>query len=121
MRFLADENFPRAAVEALAHAGHDVVSIAAAAPGTLDTEVFRWAARENRIILTFDKDFGDIARGASLPVACGVILFRLPMPPSTEVGARLAKVIGDRSDWSGNFSVIESDRVRMRPLPKPDR
>jgi predicted nuclease of predicted toxin-antitoxin system len=118
MRFLADENFPGAAVDALVQAGHDVVWIAAAAPGTPDTEVFRRAAHENRIILTFDKDFGDIARVASLPVTCGVILFRLPMPSSTEVGARLAKVIGDRSDWSGNFSVIESDRVRMRPLPK---
>jgi predicted nuclease of predicted toxin-antitoxin system len=55
MRVLADENFPGAAVDALVQAGHDVVWIAAAAPGTPDTEVFRWAAHENRIILTFDK------------------------------------------------------------------
>jgi predicted nuclease of predicted toxin-antitoxin system len=76
MRFLADENFPGAAVDALVRAGHDVVWIAAVAPGTPDTEVFRWAARESRIILTFDKDFGDIARSASLPAVCGVVLFR---------------------------------------------
>jgi predicted nuclease of predicted toxin-antitoxin system len=118
MRFLADENFPGAAVDALARAGHDVAWIAKIAPGMPDSEVLRSAARESRVILTFDKDFGDLARGASLPAACGVVLFRLPMPPSAEVGARLANLIDNRSDWFGHFSVIEPDRVRMRLLPK---
>jgi hypothetical protein len=116
MRFLADENFPGAAVDALGRAGHDVVWIAMVAPGMPDTEVFRWAARESRIILTFDKDFGEIARGAGLPDACGIVLFRLPMPSSVGVGTRLADLVGSRSDWSGHFSVVEADRVRMRPL-----
>jgi predicted nuclease of predicted toxin-antitoxin system len=116
MRFLADENFPGAAVDALARAGHDVVSIGTVAPGIRDAEVFRWAARESRIILTFDKDFGEIAQGANLPFACGIVLFRLPMPPSAEVGTRLANLLGSRSDWSGHFSVVEADRVRMRPF-----
>ena len=80
MRFLADENFPGAAVDALVRAGHDVVWIGKIAPGTPDSEVFRWAARESRIILTFDKDFGEIARGAIFPDDCGIVLFRLPMP-----------------------------------------
>jgi predicted nuclease of predicted toxin-antitoxin system len=116
MRFLADENFPGAAVDALVHAGHDVVSIGTIAPGISDSEIFRWAARESRIILTFDKDFGEIARGAGLPEACGVVLFRLSMPSSGEVGVRLANLVGGRSDWAGHFSVIEPDRVRMRPF-----
>jgi predicted nuclease of predicted toxin-antitoxin system len=116
MRFLADENFPGAAVDALMRAGHDVVCIGTIAPGMPDREIFEWAARERRIILTFDKDFGEIARGAGLPDACGVVLFRLRMPPSAEVGFRLANLVGGRSDWSGHFSVIEPDRVRMRPL-----
>jgi predicted nuclease of predicted toxin-antitoxin system len=118
MRFLADENFPGAAVDALVRAGHDVVWIATIARGMPDNEVFRWAARESRIILTFDKDFGQIARGASLPDSCGIILFRIPMPSSTEVGTRLANLVGSRFDWSGHFSVIEPDRVRMRLLRK---
>jgi hypothetical protein len=116
MRFLADENFPGAAVDALVRAGHDVVWIGIVAPGMPDAEVFRWAARESRIILTFDKDFGEIARGASLPDACGIVLFRLPMPSSAGVGIRLANLLGSRSDWSGHFSVVEADRVRMRPF-----
>jgi uncharacterized protein (DUF433 family) len=54
MRFLANENFPGAAVSALEAAGHDVVWIRTAAPGTTDPDVLAWAAREERILHTFD-------------------------------------------------------------------
>jgi predicted nuclease of predicted toxin-antitoxin system len=58
MRFLANENFPGRAVTALAAAGHDVVWVTVAAPGMSDADVLAWAARDERILLTFDKDFG---------------------------------------------------------------
>jgi predicted nuclease of predicted toxin-antitoxin system len=69
MRFLANENLPGTAVTALAAAGHDVVWVRTAAPGTTDPEVLAWAAREERILLTFDKDFGELAKGSALPHA----------------------------------------------------
>jgi hypothetical protein len=116
MRFLADENFPGAGVDALLRAGHDVIWIRTTAPGMPDIEVFRWAMRESRTLLTFDKDFGELARSVTLPDACGIVLFRLRMPLSGDVGHRLANLLGSRSDWSGHFSVIEPDRIRMRPL-----
>jgi predicted nuclease of predicted toxin-antitoxin system len=116
MRFLANENFPGDAVRELEAAGHDVVWIRTAAPGCKDAEVFERAAREERIILTFDKDFGELAWRAELPVSAGVVLFRLPMPPSAEVGAVLAARIAERSDWAGHFAVIEPGRIRMRRL-----
>ena len=72
--------------------------------------------REERILLTFDKDFGDLCQHAQLPNSCGVILFRLPMPPAGEAGDRLARIILDREDWAGHFSVVERGRVRMRPF-----
>lgn len=62
MRFLADENFPAAAVAGLASAGHDVAWIRTAAPGAADGDVLARAVREERILLTFDKDFGELAR-----------------------------------------------------------
>jgi len=74
MRFLANENFPGAAVAALDAAGHDVVWVRIAAPGTTDSDVLAWAAREGRILLTFDKDFGELARGSALSPRCGVVL-----------------------------------------------
>jgi predicted nuclease of predicted toxin-antitoxin system len=116
MRFLANENFPGAAVTALAEAGHDVVWVRIAAPGASDPQVLAWAAREERILLTFDKDFGELARGSQLPLACGIVLLRTPMPKPTHVGQQLADLITARNDWAGHFSVIEPGRVRMRPL-----
>src|SRR5215469_12614974 len=46
LRFLANENFPAAAVASLAAAGHDVVWGRTGAPGRPDREVLAWAARE---------------------------------------------------------------------------
>jgi len=60
MRFLANENFPADAVTQLKAAGHDIVWVRTAAPGMKDEDVLAWAAREARIVLTFDKDFGEL-------------------------------------------------------------
>jgi len=116
MRFLANENFPGAAVRALEGAGHDIVWVRTAAPGMSDPDVLAWAAREERILLTFDKDFGELARTSALPAKCGVVLLRMPMPRPGEVVRRLADLVTSRDDWAGHFSVIEPGRVRMRPL-----
>jgi predicted nuclease of predicted toxin-antitoxin system len=116
MRFLANENFPGAAVAVLQAAGNDVVWIGTVAPGSTDQEVLAWAARDERILLTFDKDFGELAKASALPATCGIILLRIPMPPPDEVGQRLAALMMARDDWVGHFSVIEASRVRMRLL-----
>ena len=116
MRFLANGNFPGAAVSMIKSAGHDIVWVRSAAPGASDLEVLARAAQESRILLTFDKDFGELARASALPASCGVVLFRIPMPRPSDVGARLAGLITARDDWAGHFSVVEPGRVRMRVL-----
>jgi predicted nuclease of predicted toxin-antitoxin system len=116
MRFLADENFPRAAVAALEAAGHDVVWVRTAAPGAADADILAQATQEQRILLTFDKDFGELAGRSSAARACGVVLVRVPPPKSTEAARLLGELIEARSDWAGHFSVIEPGRVRMRSI-----
>ena len=113
MRFLANENFPGAAVAILKSEGHDVIWIRTVAPGASDTEVLAWAAR---VLLTFDKDFGELARASTLPATCGVVPFRIPMPNPNDAGERLVGLITARDNWVGRFSVIEPGRVRMRTL-----
>jgi len=116
MRFLAHENFPGAAVAALQVAGHDVIWVRIAGPGTSDRDVLAWAVREERVLLTFDKDFGELARGSGLPRTCGIVLFRTPLPKPGDVGQLLADLISARDDWAGHFALIEPGRIRMRPL-----
>jgi hypothetical protein len=65
MRFLADENFPLAAVRRLREAGHDVAVVAHDSPGIPDEQVFMLAGREERIVLTFDRDYGGLILGAA--------------------------------------------------------
>jgi hypothetical protein len=76
----------------------------------------RGRPRDERILLTFDKDFGELARASALPSTCGVVPFRMPMPKPGDVGQRLGNLVTSRDDWAGNFSVIEPARIRMRPL-----
>jgi len=80
MRFLANENFPGQAVEALRAAGHDVAWIHADAPGSPDELVLARAAREAAVLLTFDKDFGELACALSCPAlavsSCSAFLCR---------------------------------------------
>jgi predicted nuclease of predicted toxin-antitoxin system len=116
MRFLANENFPGTAVAALIAAGHDVVWMRNAAPGMSDPDVLAWAKRDERILLTFDKDFGELARVSALPSTCGVVLFRMPMQNPRDIGSRLSRMVESRDDSAGHFSVIEPGRTRMRPL-----
>lgn len=118
MRFLADENFPGEAIRGLRAAGNDVIWVADDASGSSDAEVLARAAREERILLTFDKDFGELAKASPLPPGCGVILLRIPMPRPDGASQQLPGLIMARDDWAGHFSVIEPGRVRMRRLGK---
>ena len=74
MRILANENFPLDAVTSLRADGHDVWWVRTEAPGISDVEVLDLARRDDRLIITFDKDFGELAFHAHLPVS-GVISF----------------------------------------------
>lgn len=116
MRFLADENMPEAVVQALTNADHDVEWVRLNSPGMVDAEVLAWAIQDDRVLLTFDKDFGDIARTYRQSDAWGVILFRISMPSIAQVGPAIMALIDARDDWIGHFSVIEPGRIRMRAI-----
>jgi hypothetical protein len=107
MRFLADENIPGDAVAEIEAAGHDIVWVRTVAPGSKDEDVLAWAVREERIILTFDKDFGELAWRAGLPASSGIVLIRLPMPRAAEAGSDRMRWFHARSGqwWGGACSV----------------
>jgi predicted nuclease of predicted toxin-antitoxin system len=118
MRLLANENVPAAAVDALRAAGHDVVWVRIDGPGSTDEAVLAQASREARTVLTFDKDFGELAFRARLPASAGVILVRLRASSPAGLATRLVHALQSRSDWAGQFAVVESDRIRLRLLPR---
>ena len=117
MRLLANENFPRLAVTELRTAGHDVTWVREDSPGAEDAAVLRRAQAENRILITFDKDFGELAFRSRLPASSGVILWRISTPSAAHVAQAAAMILAGRTDWEGHFSVVEDHRIRMTPLP----
>lgn len=119
MRLLADENFPGKAVVALREMGHDVSWVKEDAPSTEDRKVLRRAMRERRILLTLDKDFGELAFRSRLPASCGVVLFRVPPIPDL-VTSIVERVLTSQADFRNRFVVVETSRLRERPLPPRD-
>jgi len=117
MRLLADESFPGPAVDALRERGHDVLWARTACPGSKDDALLRLAQQEQRVVLTLDKDFGELAFRSGLPAACGVVLFRLLLPSPEAAARRIVAVLEERGDWTGIFVVVEEGRSRIRPLP----
>ncbi len=116
MRIYADENFPGDAVAQLRVRGHDVRWARVDSPGISDCEIVRQAQMEKRLIVTFDKDFGELAFRHHLPSDCGVVLFRMSMNSPDDAVRLIVDILDSRDDWHGHFSVVETDRVRMRPL-----
>ena len=116
MRFLADENFPGGAVAALRSNGYDVTWIRTLSPGIFDPEVLKFTQAENRILLTFDKDFGELAFVTELPATSGIILFRIQSPSSIEMIEKIIAVLELRDNWAGHFSTIDNNKIRMREL-----
>ncbi len=118
MRLLADENFPGLAVDALRKRNHDVAWVREDAPGSQDTEVLKRAQVEERILITFDKDFGELAFRWALPASSGIVLFRISVPSARHVARAAVAALESRDNWAGHFAVIEDHRIRLLPLPK---
>ncbi len=117
MLLLVNENMAGTVIAELRQRGHDVLSVKESMRGEDDDVILARAQAEQRIVLTHDKDFGELAFRTHLPASCGIILFRLAgSDPSTD-NARILEAVESRSDWAGSFSVVTDDRVRMRPLP----
>lgn len=117
MRLLADENVPLPVVEGLREDGHDVEWVAADSPGIGDRSVMQQAREEERVLLTFDKDFGTLTFQTEEAHPVGILLFRLPPLSKKELADFVVGTIRDREDWEGHFAVIEKQQIRMRPLP----
>jgi len=114
MRWLADECVAAPLVAYLRATGHDVLYVAEAVAGLSDAEVIALALSEQRLLLTEDKDFGDLVfrRERSVP---GIVLMRVAIASLRAV--RLAAAIAQyRDELFGRYTVIEEGRFRSRRL-----
>ncbi len=98
--------------------GHDVVAIIQETPGAKDPEVLSRAVQEKRILLTFDKDYGELIFRLKLAAPVGIVLFRFdPLTPKEPAEYLLNLLsLGDFS-LDHKFTVIAREQIRQRQLP----
>ena len=117
MRFLLDESAELRIAAFLRLAGHDVTSIAENHPRSIpDREVLRIANAERRVLITNDRDFGELIFHQRRPHA-GVIYFRLPLDTGAEEKIEwLARLLREHSARLTEFVVIGRSGIRFRGL-----
>ena len=117
MKFLADESCDFAVVKALRAAGEDVVYVAEWEPGSEDAAVVARAHGEARIVLTEDRDFGQLVFAASSPAAA-VIYLRFPASARKAMVPAVLQLISERGETLlGSFVTLQPGRARISRLP----
>ena len=117
MNFIADESVDRHIVDRLRADGHDVVYIAEIEPGAIDEELLTMANDRKALLLTSDKDFGELVFRQGL-VSGGVLLMRLA-GLSQDTKAKLVSTVirSHVRQIPQAFTVVTSGAVRIRQLP----
>lgn len=117
-RLLADENIPARAIDALRTAGYDLLSIREFSPGIPDEEVLRLAVAQDSILVTFDRDYGDLVFRRGLKAPQGIIYLRLdPVSASVVTDAALA-LLADPSAVADSMTIVSSQGIRRRRFHK---
>jgi predicted nuclease of predicted toxin-antitoxin system len=121
MKFLLDQSTDARLSTYLRQLGHDVTRIAKEyPPGLLDPKILSLAQAEGRILITDDRDFGELIFRLQLPHA-GVIFLRLGTyaPLSLKI-ERLEYVLTQYADQLDQFLVVKRGSVRVDHLEQED-
>ncbi|MCP5102975.1 MAG: hypothetical protein GY950_06340 [bacterium] len=116
VKFIADEGFSFPITSILREKGYDVIWIGDIASGVEDTKVFEISQKDGRIILTEDKDFGELAIRFKCKTS-GIILLRIE-PDQKELRERkVIELFRDFSDkLKGHLIIIDEQKFRFRKI-----
>ncbi|MBI2144168.1 DUF5615 family PIN-like protein [Candidatus Woesearchaeota archaeon] len=112
MKFLVDANLGRAFANLLRQAGHDVLFANDLLPLRSDEEMLAGARKDERIVITNDKDFGELVFRLGR-LSAGVILLRTS---TTDAKERFELVKGVLDKAEGKFVVVREGQIRVRRL-----
>ena len=111
---MADESVDRQIVERLRMDGHDVSYIAEMEPGICDEIVLQKANQQEAMLLTVDKDFGELTYRQKL-IHRGVVLIRLAGLSNQTKAELVAQALRDRgAEFVNAFTVISPGMIRVR-------
>ncbi len=114
MNLLADESIESYIVEQLRRDGHDVAYVVEMTPGVSDDEVLTRADQLGAVLLTQDKDFGELVYRLGR-ASNGVVLVRLPgLSEATKIKIVSSAIREHGQSMIGAFSVISKASLRIR-------
>ena len=116
MKYLANENIPKTSANILKESGWDIEHIGETNMGITDEEVMEIAIAENRIIITFDSDYGELVYkyGYKPP---GIIYLRIQkFTPEYPANLLLKLITEENLEIDGLFTVIDENQIRQRKL-----
>ena len=113
MQFLVDECVGPSVVRWLRESNHDVASAYEDCRGWEDERILEKAYSEGRILVTMDKDFGEMVFRKRLP-HCGIILLRgAYCSPSKKISMMKKVLFFSESDLCGRFVVVTESAIRI--------
>jgi predicted nuclease of predicted toxin-antitoxin system len=117
IRLLADENIALDTVRILRAAGYDIHAVVEDRPSAPDVDVLRMACELGCVLVTFDRDFGELIDRDLAPVPPGDVCLRVPDHSPDVVASLLLSFPSDSTVVAvGRFSVLTTDTVRQRAL-----
>ncbi len=114
MKFIADENFPGPSIKLLKEGDIDIKSIAELHRGATDEQVIKLALDDNRVILTHDRDYGELIFKVGLRPKAGVLYFRLFDFEPSDPGRILLDLIEKKINFEDKLTVVNKNSIRQR-------
>ncbi|MEX0784508.1 MAG: DUF5615 family PIN-like protein [Dehalococcoidia bacterium] len=116
MNFVSDEDYPLASTRLLRQHGHRVLAIVEEAPGASDVAVMEAARIAGAILLTMDRDYGELVFYRRLPPPSGIVYFRLPLAGPEDPALRLLEMLElEGMTLPGSLTVVSPEGYRQRP------
>ncbi|MBI4828571.1 MAG: DUF5615 family PIN-like protein [Nitrospinae bacterium] len=116
VRLLVNENFPAPSVARLRAMGWDVLSVAEGRAGMNDIAVIALPVSEKRLLVTFDRDYGELLFARGLPPPPAAILLRVPSYRPGDPAAWLTRIAQKPETLFGMFTVFDGTAIRSRSL-----
>ena len=116
IRYLADENIPFVIINELKKEGLEIESIPTDKRGMSDREIMDYALMKDLVVLTFDKDFGQLVFKERMQTK-GIVLLRFPPTSPAKIKAIIKEVLEDKEfNPLGKFVVIHDTHMRIVDL-----
>jgi predicted nuclease of predicted toxin-antitoxin system len=116
MKLFADEGLDFPIVLALREQGYEVIYAAEIACGAADEILLQKAFSENAILITKDKDFGELVIRRQLPVLILILIRIDQLNLSSNIEIVVNFIVSYEAELKGSFTVIQEDKIRIRKL-----